>query len=118
MLRLGSERDQLSIVDDQRCTPTATADLAKGIVDLLKSNEFGLYHLTNDGDMTWFEFAAEIFRAAGIDVELTPITTEQFGAQADRPRYSVLSNNRAQQLGISLPHWKDALGEYLAERNG
>ena len=116
MLRLGQDRDQLSIVNDQRCTPTNTYDLAIAIQQLIATDAYGLYHLTNDDDMTWFEFAREIFQLAEIDIELSAISTEQFGAAADRPRYSVLSNQKANDLGIQLPSWQDAIARYLSER--
>ena len=119
MLRLGSERDELSVVDDQRCTPTATADLARAIAALVETGEYGLYHATNSGDMTWYEFACEIFRLAGIDVTVNPITSAQFGAKALRARYSVLDNRKlTAAIGFQLPAWQDALARYLADRSG
>ncbi len=90
MLRLGRERKQLRVVDDQTCTPTSSADLADALVKLIATDAFGLYHATNSGSMTWCEFAREIFRLAKLDVEVIPITTAEFGAKAMRPAYSVL----------------------------
>jgi dTDP-4-dehydrorhamnose reductase len=95
MLRLGRERKQLRVVDDQRCTPTATADLADALVQLIETDAFGLYHATNSGSLTWCEFAREIFRLAKLEVEVTPITTAEFGAKAHRTVFSVLDCSQA-----------------------
>lgn len=117
MLRLGRERQQLRVVDDQRCTPTSTADLADALVKLIATDAFGLYHATNSGSATWCEFAREIFRLAKMDVEVLPITTAEFGAKAKRPTYSVLDCSKlASVIGGPLPDWHDALARYLANR--
>ncbi|MCH9656150.1 MAG: dTDP-4-dehydrorhamnose reductase [Planctomycetes bacterium] len=116
MLRLGKERDELSIINDQHCTPTSTRDLSTSITHLIQSDEFGLYHATNQGQMTWFEFAQSIFEITGINVKMTAISTEQFNAAADRPRFSVLDCSRLQKAsGFSFPHWKSALKTYLEQ---
>ncbi len=117
MLRLGRERRQLKVVDDQRCTPTATSDLADALVRLIATDAFGLYHATNSGSLTWCEFAREIFRQTRLEVEVTPITTAEFGAKAHRPSFSVLDCSKlASVIGGSLPDWQDALASYLASR--
>ena len=117
MLRLGRERKQLRIVDDQTCTPTSTADLADALVKLIATDAFGLYHATNSSSMTWCEFAREIFRLAKMDVEVIPITSAEFGAKAKRPEYSVLDCSKlASVIGEPLPDWHDALARYLANR--
>ncbi len=117
MLRLGGERDTLSVVNDQRCTPSWTGDVARAIVAILETREYGLYHATNSGSMTWFEFAAEIFRQSGTQVELRPITTAEFGAAAKRPAHSVLACRKlAEATGNELPPWQEALAKYLAGR--
>ena len=114
MLRLGRERNQLRVVDDQRCTPTSTADLADALVKLITTDAFGLYHATNSGSMTWCEFAREILRLAKLDVEVIPITTAEFGAKAKRPAFSVLDCSKlASVIGGPLPDWHDALARYL-----
>lgn len=116
MLRLGRERGTVSVVDDQRCTPTATADLAEAIVGLIEADAVGLFHMTNAGDTTWCEFAREIFRLAEVDCEVMPITTAEFGARARRPAYSVLDGSKAANvLGREQPTWQTALAEYIAE---
>ena len=117
MLRLGRERKQLRVVDDQTCTPTSTAELADALVRLIATDAFGLYHATNSGSMTWCEFAREIFRLAKLDVEVIPITTAEFGAKAKRPAYSVLDCSKlAAVIGEPLPDWHDALARYLELR--
>ncbi|WP_339908735.1 dTDP-4-dehydrorhamnose reductase [Symmachiella dynata] len=117
MLRLGSERDQLSVVNDQRCTPSWTVDVARAIAALIETDQYGLYHATNSGSMTWFEFAAEIFRQSGTQVELSPITTAEFGAPAARPPYSVLSCQKlTDATGLEMPPWQEALANYLSRR--
>ncbi len=114
MLRLGRERGKVRVVDDQRCTPTFTADLAAALVALLESTEYGLYHATNAGSATWCEFAREIFRRAGMNVPVEAIPSADFGAKARRPAQSVLNCERLHSVtGHRLRPWTDALGEYL-----
>ena len=117
MLRLGRDRKQLRVVNDQLCTPTSTADLADSLVKLITTDAFGLYHATNSGSMTWCEFAREIFRLAKLDVEVIPITTAEFGSNAKRPNYSVLDCSKIESvIGRKLPDWRDALARYLVSR--
>ena len=117
MIRLGSERDSLSVVNDQFCTPTSTRDLAAAIVELIQTNSFGTYNITNKGQTSWFEFAETIFELAEIDVELNAISSAQFGAKAARPPYSVLDNAKlANTIGRRLPDWRDAVAAYIASR--
>lgn len=114
MLRLAGERDELSVVDDQRCTPTSAADLAGWIARLIETGACGVYHATNSGSATWCEFAREILRLAGIDVPVRPITTAAFGAKAARPAYSVLCCRKLETvLGAACRGWQDALAEYV-----
>ncbi len=117
MLRLGRDRKQLRVVDDQLCTPTSTADLADALVRLIATDAYGLYHATNSGSMTWCEFAREIFRQAKLDVEVIPITAAEFGSKAKRPSFSVLDCSKiASVIGGALPDWHDALARYLVSR--
>ncbi|MBC8113373.1 MAG: dTDP-4-dehydrorhamnose reductase [Candidatus Saccharimonas sp.] len=117
MLRLSRERPELRIVGDQRCTPTSTADLARALVSLIETDAFGLYHATNAGDCSWFEFACEIFRLASITVKTTPMTAAEYGAKARRPDYSVLDCSKlANVLGRPMPPWQESLAKYLADR--
>jgi len=114
MLRLGKERGSVSVVDDQSCTPTAAADLAGWIAELIATTQYGLYHATNSGSTTWCRLAREVFRCAGMNVDLKPITTAEFGAKAKRPPYSVLDSSKLEAaIGHRLRSWEEALAEYL-----
>lgn len=113
MLRLAGQGRPVRVVNDQRCTPSFTADVAAAAVALLRSPNYGLYHITNAGDCTWHEFAAEIFRQAGATVDLSPITSAEYGAAARRPAYSVLASER---LVAPLRPWREALAAYLTCR--
>lgn len=118
MLRLGRERPELKIVSDQRCTPTATVDLANALVGLLETDAQGVYHATNSGECSWFEFALEIFRLANLPVRAIPITAAEYGAKARRPDYSVLDCTRLTGvLGVPMPPWQDALRRYLEAKS-
>jgi dTDP-4-dehydrorhamnose reductase len=117
MLRVAGQGKPLRVVADQFCTPTATADLAQTTVALLAAGSTGLYHVTNSGACSWFEFARTIFDFAGLSPDLTPITSQDFGAPARRPAYSVLAGTALQLAGLpSLRPWQDALRSYLTER--
>lgn len=111
MLRLGRERDQIAVVDDQHGSPTYTRDVAQATRDLL-SGDFtpGIYHLVNAETTTWYGLAQEIFRLAGMTVQLTPVTSGQFPGPAKRPAWSALRHTR----GPSLRPWQAALYEYLS----
>jgi dTDP-4-dehydrorhamnose reductase len=117
MLKLGSQAAPVRVVTDEICAPTFTADLAAAAIGLLNVGPPGLYHVTNSGQCSRFEFAAEIFRLAGMKVDLQPITSREFGARARRPAYAVLANSASERLGIpQLRSWRDALAAYLHER--
>ncbi len=113
MLRLGREREELKVVDDQTGSPTYAGHLARALKALAETrlDKPGIYHMTNSGQCTWYEFAAEIFQLAGIEVDLRPTTTTEFASPAPRPAYSVLANTRAPE--IRLPHWQEGLIECL-----
>jgi dTDP-4-dehydrorhamnose reductase len=114
MLAKGRRGDAIRVVDDQEVTPTYTLDLAHQIALLLPAEQFGLFHMTNEGSCTWFAFARTIFELAGIDANLTPTTSDAYVTPAIRPRYSVLENARLKQLGLNqMRHWRDALAAYL-----
>jgi dTDP-4-dehydrorhamnose reductase len=121
MLRLGASRPELRIVSDQHCTPTYVPHLAKAIRFLLEAAPqdrapWGVYHVTNTGEATWAEFAAEIFRLANLSVTIHPITTTEYGAPAARPSYSVLDTSAYHRLaGPRMPDWRAALAEYFSE---
>ena len=115
MKRLGRERGAVRVVNDQRCTPTSTADLAAATMNLLRAQAAGIVHATNGGGCTWFEFAAAIFRLLGMAVEVTPITSAEFNAPARRPAFSVLASERyAAVTSQQLPSWEKALARYLS----
>lgn len=114
MVRLGTERSEVRVVADQRCTPTNAADLAGALSRLIATQAYGLYHATNAGDCSWAELAAEIFRLRGLATRVIPITTADYGAHAPRPGYSVLDCSKlASVLGTPLRPWQSALAEYL-----
>ena len=115
MLRLGKERGAVSVVDDQVGSPTYTYDLARLLVDMIQTGKYGRYHATNEGLCSWYEFACEIFKKAGMDqVSVTPVTSEQFPAKAKRPSNSRMSKEKLTEAGFEhLPSWQDALERYL-----
>ena len=117
MLRLGKERGAVSVVDDQIGSPTYTYDLARLLVDMIQTEEYGRYHATNEGLCSWYEFACEIFRQAGMDeVTVTPVDSSQFPAKAKRPKNSRMDWSKLVEKGFTpLPTWQDALGRYLKE---
>jgi len=116
ILQLAEKRPALDVVDDQRGSPTYATDLARAIVALCRRRATGIVHVTNAGDCSWFEFAREIMSAAGLNVLIRPTTSEKFVRPAERPKYSVLSPRSREQYGVVMPHWKDALRNYLAAR--
>jgi dTDP-4-dehydrorhamnose reductase len=117
MLRVAGQGKPLRVVHDQRCTPSYTIDVAEAATALIRAGASGLFHVTNAGSTTWHDFAAEIFRLAGLKPSLTPITSAEFGAAARRPAFSVLSNAKLASAGVAPPRsWQDALAAYLAER--
>ncbi len=115
MLRLGRERDQLSVVNDQTGGPTYAGHLAAALKSLAEQRlgDPGVYHMTGAGQCTWFDFTCEIFRLAGISVDVKPTTTAAYNAPASRPAYSVLANTRAPE--IAMPYWRDGLIECLRQ---
>lgn len=116
MLKLGQDRKELGVVYDQVGSPTYTVDLAKFLVELIDSEKYGVYHASNEGVCSWHEFAVEIFKQAGMDVKVNPLTSEEFPRPAARPKYSVLSKKKIEEEGFTpLRDWKEALKEYLKE---
>ncbi len=116
MLRLAREGKPVRVIHDQVCTPTFTQDLSRQVALLIESGHYGTYHTTNDGGCSWYEFACEIFRLAGLHPDVQPITSDQFGAPARRPAYSVLENRALRNLGIDVMRdWHEALADYLRQ---
>jgi dTDP-4-dehydrorhamnose reductase len=114
MLALATQRDELKIVDDQHCTPSFVPDVAEGILQLLALDATGLFHLVNSGSTTWYGFASELFRAAGIDMTLKPIPTSDYPTPARRPAYSVLDTAKfTATTGSRPPSWQSGIAAYL-----
>ena len=114
MIRAGREKGALRVVDGQTMSPTATADVARVVVWMLTDGcAPGLYHTVNTGSATWFEFAREIIRRAGIEADVTPCVTEEYPVRATRPRYSALDNAKVSAAFGAMPPWQDALDRYL-----
>lgn len=116
MLKLGKTHDNLRVVTDQIGTPTYTPDLARLLVDMAETEKYGYYHAVNEGGyISWYDFAREIFRAVGYSVQVTPVTTAEYGlSKAVRPFNSRLDTYKLMQAGFTpLPDWKDALYRFL-----
>lgn len=119
MLRLAETNSSIRVVNDQYGSPTATADLAVLLSDMIETEKYGIYHATNEGICTWYEFTCEIFRQAGIDIEVIPVTTEEYNAKAKRPANSRMSKDKLDANGFRrLPPWQDALRRYLEAIRG
>jgi dTDP-4-dehydrorhamnose reductase len=116
ILKLAATRPALDVVNDQRGSPTYTVDLARVILALCAKNAHGIVHASNGGNCTWFDFAREIIKSAGLKTEVRPVSSAQMARPAPRPAYSVLSATTLHRYGIEMPEWKDALGRYLEER--
>ena len=114
MLKLAENHDTITVVNDQVGSPTYTYDLSRLLVDMIETDKYGRYHATNEGLCTWYEFAVEIFRQAGISVNVVPVTSEEFQAKAKRPHNSRLNKDKLDEMGFKrLPSWQDALSRYL-----
>ena len=117
MLRLGQERNELNVVNDQTGSPTYAADLANAILDIVHNIEFKevwqkaqVYHYSNTGQVTWHDFAREIFKIAKVDCKVNPITTEQYPTPAQRPKNTLMDTTKvAKMLSIHIPDWVDSL---------
>jgi dTDP-4-dehydrorhamnose reductase len=117
MIRLAKEGKPIRVVTDQVLTPTYTRDLAHKIKELLQTEAYGVYHITNSGQCSWYEFAAKIFELLSLKPDFGPTTSAEFGAKAKRPAYSVLAHGRLAQLGLDdLRSWPEALAAYLEEK--
>jgi len=116
MLRLAETHDTLTVVNDQFGSPTYTFDLARLLVDMVQTEEYGIYHATNEGFCSWYDFACAIFEKAGKKVTVKPVSTAEYGAKAFRPSNSRMSKEKLTQKGFErLPSWEDALERYLKE---
>lgn len=113
MMRLAMEQLELRVVADQRGCPTNAADLAQALAQMLRVDIRGIVHATGTGDCTWYELASAIVSAMGRQTPVYPITTAEAGRRAARPSYSVLANCVLKQSGMTLPHWKDSLVQFV-----
>ncbi len=114
MLNLAKTRNEISVVNDQFGSPTYTYDLAKLLVDMVLTDKYGIYHATNEGIISWYEFACEIFKQAGIEMKVNPVSSDQYPAKAKRPSNSRMSKEKLTENGFDrLPTWQDALSRYL-----
>ncbi len=119
MIRLGREKNEVRVVCDQIGTPTRAADLARSvlsIIPLFRWNEKRIYHYSNEGVCSWYDFATEIMETAGLSCRMVPVTTAEYPAAARRPFYSVLDKSKIKKdFGIEIPHWKKSLKECIRE---
>ena len=121
MLRLGKERDELNVVSDQIGSPTYATDLAGAILEIIKNKEFRevdqatqIYHYSNKGEISWYDFAKEIFKLAKINCKTVPIKTEQYPTPAKRPNSTLMDKGRINQtFGVNMVFWKDSLKRLL-----
>ena len=118
-MRLGHERNELNVVSDQYGTPTWARDLAASILKIISEIERGndkpgVYHYSNEGAISWFEFAKKIMELAKIHCHVNPIETKDYPTKADRPKYSVLDKSKIKSaFDVNIPNWKDSLENYL-----
>jgi len=117
MLRLGREKEELGVIFDQIGTPTYARDLAKTILDIIpkiNNDKVSIYNYSNEGVLSWYDFAKEIMRMAKLDCKINPIETFQYPTPAVRPHYSLLNKSKIKkEFDISIPYWEDSLDECL-----
>ncbi len=113
MIRMGRERGALRVVNDQIMSPTATQDVAQVVLRAVSDGSSGIFHVVNSGTASWFDFAQQIVRRAGIDVQVTPCASADYPTRARRPRYSALDYAKAEAAFGALPAWQEALDRYL-----
>lgn len=117
MLRLGKEQDNLGVIFDQIGTPTYARDLAQTLLELfphIKNEKPEIYHYSNEGCASWYDFAEAIFELSGVNCKVSPITTDQYPTPASRPHYSLLNKSKIKtEFGITIPYWRDSLKECL-----
>ncbi|TSA15789.1 dTDP-4-dehydrorhamnose reductase [bacterium] len=116
ILARSKEKDELQVVDDEVLTPTYTLDLARQIRVLAKTGNYGMYHATNNGECSWFEFAKEALRIAGLSTRVVPVSSKNYPSEVQRPAYSVLANSRLISQGLDrMPVWQESLAAYFEE---
>ncbi len=118
IIKLAREKSELKVVNDQIFSPTYTKDLAEKILQLINTEYYGIFHITNKGFCSWYEFAKEIFEFTDTKVNLKPVSSDEFPMIAKRPKYSVLENKHLKEIGLDkMSHWQDALKKYLKEKS-
>jgi dTDP-4-dehydrorhamnose reductase len=117
MLKKATAGDAIRVVDDQILTPTYTVDLARATRSLILTEKYGLYHISSEGQCSWYEFTRYIFERAGLEAKLSPVKSAEFASPVRRPANSVLSKAKLHSVGVSIPSWKEALPRYLEERS-
>ncbi len=117
MLKKASEGAPIRVVDDQVLTPTFTGHLAEAVSQLIRTEAYGLYHVSEEGQCSWYEFARKIFELEKLPVNLKPVSSREFASPVQRPAYSVLSKQKLRGLGLSMPSWDDGLSRYLSARH-
>ncbi|OFW52271.1 MAG: dTDP-4-dehydrorhamnose reductase [Actinobacteria bacterium RBG_13_35_12] len=118
MIKLSENKKEIKVVNDQVLTPTSTMDVTEKLFELIQTGKYGIYHMTNTGSCSWYEFACEIFRLMKLTARVLPTTTDRFGAKARRPGYSVLDNLNLRKIGLAdLRNWKEALKDYIEGRD-
>jgi dTDP-4-dehydrorhamnose reductase len=118
MIKMSRKEKEIKVVDDQVLTPTSTVDVAEKLFELIQTGKYGIYHMTNTGSCSWYEFACEIIRLMRLPAKILPTTTGEFGAKARRPKYSVLDNLNLRKIGLDdLRNWKEALKDYIESRD-
>lgn len=118
MLKKARENSPIRVVQDQVLTPTFTGDLAEAISRLIHTERYGLYHISAEGQCSWYEFAHKIFELEQLKIDLEPVNTSEFSSPVRRPAYSVLSKSKLNDLGIPMPTWHEGLSRYLSARAG
>jgi len=114
MMRLASDHPEITVVNDQVGSPTSASELAKAVRSLVLTDNYGIFHGTCEGDCSWADFATEVLRLAGSDTKIIPISSEEYGAPANRPHYSILDNYMLRLTGAyTFAHWQDAIVEYM-----
>jgi dTDP-4-dehydrorhamnose reductase len=117
MLSLAKERDELRVVHDQVFSPTSTVDLARKIAELMTTEHYGIFHVTNKGACSWYEFTVEILKLAGVKTPVVPITSDEYPQKAKRPGYSVLDNYHLRLLSMDdMRPWQEALRDYMVAK--
>jgi dTDP-4-dehydrorhamnose reductase len=117
MLKKAGEGAPIRVVDDQVLTPTFTGDIAEALSKLIRTEAYGLYHVSAEGECSWYEFARKLFELEKLKVDLRPVSSTEFASPVQRPAYSVLSKQKLSQLGIVMKTWQEGLASYLAARS-